>query len=71
MAGGSVWAGLAAVMYEIVVVDGGMVSDPSRGVALAYWVLVWVPLFAAALIWQRWGRAAFPLRQRTREPSEA
>ena len=71
MAGGSVWAGLAAVMYEIVVVDGGMVSDPSRGVVLAYWALVSIPLFATALIWQRWGRAAFPLRQRPQEPSEA
>ena len=48
--GGAVWAGLAVLIYEEVV-DGRLVSDPSRGLVLVYWVLIWTPLFVASFIW--------------------
>lgn len=67
--GGAVWAGLAVLIYEEVV-DGRLVSDPSRGLVLVYWVLIWSPLFVASFIWQRWGRAAFPLEESANDPSK-
>lgn len=67
--GGAVWAGSAVLIYEEVV-DGRLVSDPSRGLVLVYWVLIWSPLLVASFIWQRWGRAAFPLEESANDPSK-
>lgn len=66
----AVWFGLTTVGYDQAIASG-LVDGPSRGLAAVFVVMAWIPLFVASFIWQRWGRAAFPLHESASEPSEA
>lgn len=56
----AVWFGLTTVGYEAAT-TAGLIDTPSLGSAVAYIVIAWSPLLVASFVWQRWGRAAFPL----------
>ena len=66
----AVWFGLTTVGHEATTASG-LIDTPSRGLAVVYIVIAWSPILVASFVWQRWGRAAFPLPESTSAPPES
>ena len=61
-AGGAAWVGLTYYLYHAAVA-GVLIDEPSRNLASLHLLIAWSPLLVAEFIWERWGRAAFPLKK--------
>lgn len=65
----ALWFGLTTFGYTEAIA-AGMIEEPSRILAVVHIIIVWSPLLVASFIWQRWGRAAFPLEESASDPPE-
>ncbi|MXW95961.1 MAG: hypothetical protein F4110_05990 [Acidimicrobiaceae bacterium] len=69
IAAGAVWVGLTTVGHDQAIASG-IIDEPSKGLAAVHLAIIWSPLLVAVFIWQRWGRAAFPLKKSADELAE-